>query len=135
MVGSMGPRVLAATLPYVDAWNVWYTEFGNRPDRFASLSTEVSEVARRAGRDPAEIRRSACVRVVLDRRAAERSIEDGVRPLEGGVQAIASGLREFADAGADEAILVVTPITEASILELAEAVAIARANGQGRLSP
>src|SRR4051812_47026631 len=29
MVGSNGPRMLAATLPHVDWWNTWYTGFGN----------------------------------------------------------------------------------------------------------
>ena len=29
MIGSNGPRMLAATLPHVDAWNTWYEDYGN----------------------------------------------------------------------------------------------------------
>jgi alkanesulfonate monooxygenase SsuD/methylene tetrahydromethanopterin reductase-like flavin-dependent oxidoreductase (luciferase family) len=120
MVGSTGRRVLAAALPYVDAWNAWYSEFGNDPVRFAAVSATVTEAAERAGRLPHEIVRSACVHVVLDRSATERPIQEGITPLEGNVERIAAGLREFSDAGADELILVVTPITEASIDSLGE---------------
>jgi alkanesulfonate monooxygenase SsuD/methylene tetrahydromethanopterin reductase-like flavin-dependent oxidoreductase (luciferase family) len=61
------------------------------------------------------------VHVVLDRAADERAIE--APPVEGTPEQIAARLRELGEAGADEAILVVTPITERSIAELAEVVA------------
>src|SRR4051794_33088500 len=32
MIGSQGPRILAATLPHVDAWNAWYSWYGNSPE-------------------------------------------------------------------------------------------------------
>ena len=126
MVGSLGPRVLAATLPHVDRWNVWYTEFGNRPERFAALDARLTDAAGGVGRRPGAIERSACVRVVLDRVGDERPIEEGVEPLEGSPEQIGAGLRAFAEAGADEAILVVTPITEASIRRLGEALSLTR---------
>jgi len=120
MVGATGPRMLAATLPHVDAWNTWYVECGNTPDGFAALSRTVDQVAGAAGRDPREIERSVCVLVVLDRDAGERPLD--VPPLEGPPERIAAGLRAFAAAGADEAILVVSPITERSIRHLGEAL-------------
>jgi probable F420-dependent oxidoreductase len=116
MVGATGPRMLAATLPHVDAWNTWYVECGNTPEGFAALSRRVDEAARAAGRDPGEIQRSVCVLVVLDRAAGERPLD--VPPLEGPPERIAEGLRAYAAAGADEAILVVSPITERSIRQL-----------------
>jgi probable F420-dependent oxidoreductase len=122
MIGSNGPRVLRATLPHVDSWNTWYTEFGNGAEGFAALNERVSAAARDAGRPPEAIARSACVHVVLDRASAERPIE--APPLEGTPEGIAERLRELGEAGADEAILVVTPITERSIRELAEVVAL-----------
>jgi alkanesulfonate monooxygenase SsuD/methylene tetrahydromethanopterin reductase-like flavin-dependent oxidoreductase (luciferase family) len=118
MVGATGPRMLAATLAHVDAWNTWYAECGNTPEGFAALSRTVDVAARAAGRDPAEIERSVCVLVVLDRDAGERPRD--VPPLEGTPAQIAARLRAFAAAGADEAILVVDPITEASIRSLGE---------------
>jgi hypothetical protein len=43
-----------------------------------------------------------------------------VTALRGGREEIGAGLRAIAEAGADELILVIDPITEASILELGE---------------
>jgi probable F420-dependent oxidoreductase len=120
MIGSNGPRVLGIALPHVDAWNTWYTDFGNTAEGFAALNERISAAARDAGRAPDEISRSACVHVVLDRASAERPIE--VPPVEGTPAQIAARLRELEEAGADEAILVVSPITEASIRTLAEAL-------------
>jgi alkanesulfonate monooxygenase SsuD/methylene tetrahydromethanopterin reductase-like flavin-dependent oxidoreductase (luciferase family) len=124
MVGSNGPRMLAMTLPHVQVWNTWYEDYGNDADRFARLNERVTGAAEAAGRDPAEIERSACVLVVLDRAAGERVPGPGTRALEGPPERIAAGLREIAEAGADELILVASPITERSIRELAEARAL-----------
>ncbi len=123
MLGSTGERMMSIALPHVDAWNTWYDLYGNTPEGFAAESAKVTAAAERAGRDPAEIERSACCLVVLDRSANERAIPEGCPPLEGSVEAIADGLRSMAEAGADEAILVVSPITERSIRDLAETLA------------
>jgi alkanesulfonate monooxygenase SsuD/methylene tetrahydromethanopterin reductase-like flavin-dependent oxidoreductase (luciferase family) len=126
MVGSNGPRMLALALPHVDAWNTWYEDYGNSPEGFARLNDRVSDAAREAGREPGEIHRSACVLVVLDRSAGGRPISPAAPPVEGSPERIAATLRELADAGADEAILVVSPISERSIRELADVVALLR---------
>jgi alkanesulfonate monooxygenase SsuD/methylene tetrahydromethanopterin reductase-like flavin-dependent oxidoreductase (luciferase family) len=123
MIGSSGERVLTATLPFVDAWNAWFDLFANAPEGFEKESAAVDSLAERVGRAPEEIERSACVLVVLDRSAAGRAIPDGLAPVEGSADAIAARLREFAEAGADEAILVVEPITERSIRRLGDALA------------
>jgi len=124
MIGSSGERMLRIALPHVDAWNTWYDWYGNTAKGFAEGNARITAAAEEVGRDPTEILRSACVLVVLDPSAGERPIEEGVRPLAGSMREIAEGLRAFADAGADEAILVVSPITERSILDLGEALAI-----------
>jgi alkanesulfonate monooxygenase SsuD/methylene tetrahydromethanopterin reductase-like flavin-dependent oxidoreductase (luciferase family) len=128
MIGSNGPRMLAATLPHVDAWNTWYEDYGNSPDGFAKLNERISGAARDAGRDPGDIERSACVLVALDG-SSERPSKPGARPVTGSADRIASVLSELGDAGADETILVVDPITEGSIVELAEVVGLLRAYG------
>jgi probable F420-dependent oxidoreductase len=120
MIGSTGERVLRATLPYVDAWNTWYSESGNTPEGFARLNDRVTALIADAGRRPEEVERSACVLVVLDRAAGEREIRDGVVPLEGSTARIGEGLRALAEAGAGEVVLVLSPITERSIRHLAE---------------
>ena len=126
MVGSNGDRLLHAALPHVDAWNTWFDDYGNTPEGFAALSERVSAVARDVDRDPAEIARSACALVVLDREAGERPAPEHVSAIEGSATAIADRLRGLADAGADEAILVVSPITERSIRSLGEVLAALR---------
>jgi alkanesulfonate monooxygenase SsuD/methylene tetrahydromethanopterin reductase-like flavin-dependent oxidoreductase (luciferase family) len=123
MVGATSLRMLDATLPYVDSWNTWYEWFGNTAEGFAVLNGVVDERAQLAGRDPAAILRSACVLVVVDRAAGERTVSEGVRPLEGSADSIAEGLRELADAGATEAILVLSPINERSIRLMGDALA------------
>ena len=122
MIGSSGPRVLRAALPWAAVWNTWFDLFGNTPAGFESESAKVSALVGEAGRDPSSIERSACVLVVLDREANERPLSDDHPPLEGGPADVAAFLRELADAGADEAILVASPITEASIRELGAAL-------------
>jgi probable F420-dependent oxidoreductase len=128
MIGSNGPRMLSIALPHVDVWNTWYEDFGNNADGFARLNDEIGKAADAAGRDPAQIERSACVHVVLDRSATERLSETETVPLEGSPERIAAGLRELAEAGADELILVVSPITERSIRELGEVRALVSAD-------
>jgi alkanesulfonate monooxygenase SsuD/methylene tetrahydromethanopterin reductase-like flavin-dependent oxidoreductase (luciferase family) len=126
MIGSNGPRMLAISLPHVDVWNSWYVDFGNSPEGFAALNERISEAARLAGRDPSEIERSACVYVALDDADVAHANTHEAPPLEGPPQRIASSLREFAEAGANEAILVVNPISERSIRELAPVLALVR---------
>ncbi|MFN8631792.1 MAG: LLM class flavin-dependent oxidoreductase [Chloroflexota bacterium] len=43
MVGSIGPRMLAATLPHVAAWNAWYADTKNSPAGVPRLRTLVDE--------------------------------------------------------------------------------------------
>lgn len=122
MVGSTGDRVLRATLPHVDVWNTWYDLYGNTPEGFAELNERVSAIAEEVGRPPTEIERSACVLVSPD--ADERPDRWDAPPLTGTMERIETGLRKLAEAGADEAILIVTPITERSIRTLGEALAL-----------
>ncbi|MEP7003716.1 MAG: LLM class flavin-dependent oxidoreductase [Chloroflexota bacterium] len=124
MIGSNSPRMLSITLPYVDAWNTWFDGYGNTPAGFAALNTTIDAAAVAAGRAPADIRRSAAVLVVLDQTSNERTLPAGVSPLDGSMSRIAAGLHELAAAGADEAIIIASPITERSITALGEALAL-----------
>jgi probable F420-dependent oxidoreductase len=123
MVGSSGERVLTAALPHVDAWNTWFDLYGNSAEGFARESARVDAIAERVGRAPGEVERSACLLVVLDRSTAERPRPEGFSPVEGPTDRVAAALRELADAGADEAILVLDPITERSVRALGETLA------------
>lgn len=123
LLGTQGPRQLAATLPHADSWNTWYTSYGNTAEGFVALNETISEAARGAGRDPAEIERSACVFVAFGSDPPERPHTDEAPPLIGDAPYLAQALRELAAAGADEAILVVDPITVESVRKCGDVLA------------
>ena len=74
----------------------------------------MSEQAERAGRDPAEIERSACVLVAVEGGRGERKPDVEPVPADG----LKAHLAALAQAGADEAILVLDPIDEAAVRSL-----------------
>jgi alkanesulfonate monooxygenase SsuD/methylene tetrahydromethanopterin reductase-like flavin-dependent oxidoreductase (luciferase family) len=123
MIGSVGERVLRAALAHVDAWNVWYDWYGNTPDGFAREDARVSRLVREIGREPADVRRSATVFVTVEDGRRDRPHTHDVPPLTGSPGAIAGGLADLADAGVDEAILIVSPINERTIRSLGEMIA------------
>jgi alkanesulfonate monooxygenase SsuD/methylene tetrahydromethanopterin reductase-like flavin-dependent oxidoreductase (luciferase family) len=112
MVGTTGPRVMAAVAPHVDWWNCWYSWYGNRPDGFAELSA----------RFPGGFSRSACVLVSVGGGADERPREEDAPPVD--ATDLAHHLEALAAAGADEAILVLDPIDQRSVRAAAEAAAL-----------
>jgi alkanesulfonate monooxygenase SsuD/methylene tetrahydromethanopterin reductase-like flavin-dependent oxidoreductase (luciferase family) len=116
MAGSIGPRMLGIMLPHVDWWNTWYVWYGNTAEGFAELNATIDAAAAEAGREPGDIARSACVLVELDADAVKRPHDKETVPMS--VDELPAMLRDLEAAGADEAILVVRPITEASIREL-----------------
>ena len=117
MIGSNGPRMLAATLPYVERWNTWYARYGNTVEGFSELNAFVTEQCEIAGRDPATVYRSTAVFVELDPDAAKRPHSDKESPPVM-PDDLPGHLRSLEEAGADEAILILRPITEASIRTL-----------------
>lgn len=123
LIGSIGPRMLAATLPYADAWNAWYADTGNRPDGVAPLRVLVDEACRAAGREPADIERTVAVQVRMPggrgRVMGDTDPKQAVAPLEGPAEVIAEALRAYAREGIGHVQLVVDPITEASVAGLA----------------
>lgn len=116
MIGSNGPRMLGIALPHADAWNTWYDDYGNSVEGFQALNSRISDAARSAGREPDQIMRSVCVLVALEG-ARERPSVAGAPAVP--AERLVEHLVELCMAGADEAILVVDPITEASIARLA----------------
>ncbi len=118
MIGSNGERMLSIALPHVDWWNTWYAAYGNTVEEFEALNARITAVASRAGRDPGEVRRSAAVLVELEPAAVKRPRSDeGVAPVA--PQDLPKHLAGLEAAGADEAILILRPITEASIRAVA----------------
>jgi alkanesulfonate monooxygenase SsuD/methylene tetrahydromethanopterin reductase-like flavin-dependent oxidoreductase (luciferase family) len=126
LVGSNGPRMLGATLPYVDAWNSWFADTDNSPEGARRLNASIDEQCRAVGRDPSEVERSVAVLVGLSGRLGRQQGDPelaATAPLTGTTEEIAAELLAYADAGFDEVQLVLDPITEASIAELAPVLA------------
>jgi alkanesulfonate monooxygenase SsuD/methylene tetrahydromethanopterin reductase-like flavin-dependent oxidoreductase (luciferase family) len=126
MIGSNGPRMLGIALPHADWWNTWWDGYGNTVAGFAELNARIDAAAESAGRVPSDVARSACVLVTVDAATAERVLRprSEITPLAGDAETVAAHLRGLADAGADEAILVLDPITEDSIRAVAPALAL-----------
>ncbi len=128
LIGSSGPRMLRATLPYAQAWNAWYADTDNRPEGVEPLRDLVDAAAVAAGRDPADIERTVAVQVRLPggsgRVMGDTDPRQTVVPLEGPPDVIAETLRAYAREGIGHVQLVLDPITEASVAALAPALEI-----------
>ena len=127
MLGSIGPRMMQIGLPHVDAWNVWWSDYGNTPEGFAAVRDRVTEAAGQAGREADEIAATAAVLVSLPGgggRLMGEAYNAPVQPVQGSPADIAGHLDAMAQAGATHLQLVVDPITEASIEILAETLAV-----------
>lgn len=126
MVGSSGKRMLAIALPTADAWNAWFDDYGNTVEGYAALRDRIDDACVSAGRDPAEIERTACVLVAVDGGAGERRVSGAMRAIE--MTEIGEHLHGLAESGVAEAILVEDPINERSIRASGEAVGGLRAS-------
>jgi alkanesulfonate monooxygenase SsuD/methylene tetrahydromethanopterin reductase-like flavin-dependent oxidoreductase (luciferase family) len=122
MVGSEGPRMLGITLPHVQAWNAWFTWFGNTPQGYRPMRQRIDEACRAAGRDPSDVQRTIALFVAFPG-AQGRSLGDlqeaEVEPISGEPEVLAARLREFAEEGVAHVQLVLDPITEETIRALA----------------
>jgi alkanesulfonate monooxygenase SsuD/methylene tetrahydromethanopterin reductase-like flavin-dependent oxidoreductase (luciferase family) len=126
MVGSTSPRMLRIALPHVDAWNVWWSRYGNTPEGFAAVAERVAEAAHAVGRDPGDIAPTAAVLVALPDGAGRvmgATYNAAVPAVRGSAADIAGHLDAMARAGARHLQLVVDPITQSSIERLGEALA------------
>ena len=108
------------TLAQVDWGKTWCEQSGNADWGLAKLNARIDEACERAGRDPGDVRRSACLLVAVDGGAGERRAQREAPPL--GSDELPSELEALAQAGADEAILVLDPITEPALRSLRTAL-------------
>ncbi len=130
MLGSNSPRMASIALPHVHSWNVWWSIFGNTPAGFAEVLADMRARAAAVGRDPDEIEATACVYVQASggggRTMGDPSMAERVQPLRGEPAAMAEQLAAFEAAGAEHLMLVVDPITDASVEWLGGVLALLR---------
>jgi alkanesulfonate monooxygenase SsuD/methylene tetrahydromethanopterin reductase-like flavin-dependent oxidoreductase (luciferase family) len=127
MLGSVSPRMMRIGLPHVDAWNVWWSDYGNTPEGFAAVRDRVDEATVQAGRRPEDIRATAAVLVGLPGgtgRVMGEPAKADVRAVHGSPADIAGHIAAMADAGASHLQLVVDPIAQSSVERLAETLAV-----------
>ena len=118
MVGSTRPRMLSITLPYVDSWNVWWSDYGNTPAGFAELKAKVDEQVVLHGRRAGSVSATCAVFIQLPGGGGRQMGGYGGSPVEavrGTPEEVAEQLGAFAAVGADHIQLVVDPITRDSI--------------------
>lgn len=126
MLGSASPRMMRIGLPHIDAWNVWWSDYGNTPDGFAAVRDRVDEAAVQAGRMPGEVAATAAVLVSLPGGTGRLTgdVSSGpIRPVQGSPADISGHLEAMAGAGATHLQLVVDPITMGSIEMLGDVLA------------
>jgi len=127
MLGSTGPRMLGIALPHVQSWNVWWSDYGNTPQGFSAVRERVEEAAAGAGVAPGSVQATAAVLVALEG-GSGRVMADGdgssPAPVRGSAADIAAHLTAMAGAGAAQLQLVVDPITQESIEQLGEVLAL-----------
>jgi alkanesulfonate monooxygenase SsuD/methylene tetrahydromethanopterin reductase-like flavin-dependent oxidoreductase (luciferase family) len=127
MVGSIGDRMLDITLPHVDAWNMWWSQYGNSVEGFTREKERVDRLIVAAGRRPDDVEATAAILVQLDggvgRQMGDYDDVGTVVPLRGSAHQLADQLRAFESAGAAHVQLVVDPITRESIEWFGDVVA------------
>ena len=118
MIGSIGPRVLAATLPFVTSWNAWYAWYGNSVLGARELLRTVDEHCERVGREPRSLERTLAVYLEGpggSGRVFGDETHSGAGALTGPVGSIAEHLAALGDLGVAHVQLVIDPIDERGI--------------------
>lgn len=112
MIGSVGPRMLHITLPYVKGWNAWFEEFDNDPDQLGRLLARVDRICEEVGRDPTTVEKSVAVLVRFDDSQPRRN---STNPIRGSAEEMRDRLGRIGEVGIDHVQLVLEPITIESI--------------------
>jgi alkanesulfonate monooxygenase SsuD/methylene tetrahydromethanopterin reductase-like flavin-dependent oxidoreductase (luciferase family) len=122
MIGSEGPRMLAATLPHVQMWNGWHAWYGNSVAGAKTLLAKIDAACADAAVDPVSIERTLAVLVQApggtDRRQGSPGRASST-PVSGGVSAVVDHILGLEALGVSHVQLVVDPITTDSIRWLA----------------
>ncbi len=128
LIGSTGPRTLAATLPHVQLWNAWYTGYGNDPALAPQLLARIDEACRSAGRDPVTLAKTLAMLWSFEPDPVTRHTDHRIT----GPGAMLDSLVALEAAGVATVQLVLDPITLDTIEQVAEIVRAWQSAGGGR---
>lgn len=104
LIGAKGERMLGLVARYADEWNAW-----SAPELLAGFTARLDAACERAGRDPATLHRSTQAEIKLTTNDAEaaafRAAASPRAAVTGSADQIAEQLARYAEAGADEFIV------------------------------
>jgi probable F420-dependent oxidoreductase len=121
MIGTVGERMLRLAATHADAWNAWFSWYGNRPEGIPALREKVDAACRDVGREPSTLERTVAALVQLGEGdvAGRGDPRDTAPPIRGSSEEIAGHLRALSAEGISHVQLVLDPITVESIERLA----------------
>jgi alkanesulfonate monooxygenase SsuD/methylene tetrahydromethanopterin reductase-like flavin-dependent oxidoreductase (luciferase family) len=123
MIGtfSPGPRMQRLVVQYADIWNAFLGYGIASPEAAAAASAVIDDACRRYGRNPASLKRSVAIRVVLAE--GEYATGPGEQPLAGSPEQMAEVLARFASSGIDEVQCGIVPGTVKGVQGFGEVIA------------
>jgi alkanesulfonate monooxygenase SsuD/methylene tetrahydromethanopterin reductase-like flavin-dependent oxidoreductase (luciferase family) len=121
LVAAFGPRMLRIAARHADAWNTAW--FGAPDDRLAGRLRAVDAALEAEGRDQGSLVRTVGMNVV-DLEQDPKAGDDGDdRSFRGSVDELARAIDDYDALGIDHLIVLLQPMTEASLERLSAALA------------
>src|SRR5690606_32005436 len=119
LIGAMpgSPRMLRLVAQYADIWNGWVAFGRSQPDIVPALREAIDAACRAVGRDPATLARSLAVQVDY---LGREEYPEGLAPLTGSSEELATAFRAFAAEGISHLQVVLRPTTVETIERLSE---------------
>ncbi len=120
LVAAFGPRMLRVTARHADAWNTaWYGAPHERlRRRFAALDDALAAESR----EPVTLARTVGM-IVVDPDRGHATTDDEDASFTGSVDELARAFDDYATLGVDHLIVILQPMSEASLDRLSAAVA------------
>jgi alkanesulfonate monooxygenase SsuD/methylene tetrahydromethanopterin reductase-like flavin-dependent oxidoreductase (luciferase family) len=122
MIGTFipRPRMQRLVVQYADIWNVFLGYGIASPEAAADASVVIDEACQRYGRDPASLKRTAAIRVVMP--GGNYATGVGERPLSGSPEQMAEVIARFADSGMEEIHCAIVPGTVSGVQDFARVI-------------
>jgi probable F420-dependent oxidoreductase len=120
LIASFGTRMLGLTARYADAWN---TAWFGAPDRVLTERFAAFDEAMSAeGRDPASVSRTVAIIVNDSEQPVPQDDGSEDSSFSGSVGELAGAVDAYEELGVDHLIVLLQPLTEASLDRLAAAI-------------